>query len=1008
MGCMCTSNKQIKSQITKENVIPQIDKVEEDKNEKVIHNINAPINIINQKISYINKDSKNVNKRDNNDVLDKKIINKSTNTNNKYLDDLLENINKQNNIQLDSLNDNNMFVPDNINVNINQNNNANKLFSTINMNNSTNNINAIMLESTLQNKSQIQKELNTDMIKEIEELRNKKLEGVNYKHIFKNKEEVQQEGSTIYPSTHSESEFEKIDIINQLISECFSRKISIFKCLNNTLKMKIIRKFRKLKFEDGDIIYAQGVPARFVYIIISGFVDLYKDNISSKTFSKNNLFGIEALTNFLKKPREFTAISHETSNIFAIPRDHYFFQIWEYSRKKFRDVYDDLCHSLLIKCQKKLYINIIASYISNIENDLQYKLIDDLDLLNNPTSGDYEFLYVRKGFTFIDPTLEYNTDAAIYIIHNGEVEIEYLNDNYEPITESFSKKKRKPKDLVNQLNMKLYQDEEDSEDIIVNKTKLSFGEDTLLLKHKFPYKVKAFMTDLEVIKIKPKFFVNLYGSKYSDIIHYYIIKNAFQQHPRFRKLDEEFLRKIILHQNIFKAQRINKDSPYFNSAVPPDKIMIVLCGYLYVTQKVTKNAININKNMPYEEPYHHIILEPYQLNFTKHMHSEYSIKPEEVIRNSDNFMCLNCYYSEIETLLNERLQTASENHLAINLLKENKVFSNFNFSKLQVLVNERENRFYIEKDNVILSPDAEVDFIVVILKGSVKITKVNEPNYKFHIIYPMNTKNPPEYSSSSEGSEVVIHENYIFGLKNIFFPEKGFEMLKLTQSTNVSIIYKSAFERLTKSKDDKKLTDKISSSNPKKINRSNTLINVTDETTIENFLHYLKETILLNDYNFSIDDFIFLKHIKSQDYYDLTLARHKKNEELYFIKIFPRNKIQNRADYMKMIEQERNLCSSILNPFIVSYLDYFKQDDNIFFVYDFDNGKTLFEYFEDYNKLPDYKDVTKYYVTSIIQACDYLHSFNIVHRNIHPKYIFVSKSVSLYILLLYLYREYRS
>ena len=98
--------------------------------------------------------------------------------------------------------------------------------------------------------------------------------------------------------------------------------------------------------------------------------------------------------------------------------------------------------------------------------------------------------------------------------------------------------------------------------------------------------------------------------------------------------------------------------------------------------------------------------------------------------------------------------------------------------------------------------------------------------------------------------------------------------------------------------------------------------------------------------------------------------------------------IQNSIeDYLV---NEKKICRMIDSPFII-HLDFtFRDEYNIYFLFEYIEGLDLFKFMNITGIIPT--PLSKFYAANLILAIEYLHNKNIIHRDLKPENIMISKN----------------
>eukprot|EP00744_Colponema_vietnamica_P000936 GILI01001620.1.p1 GENE.GILI01001620.1~~GILI01001620.1.p1 ORF type:complete len:366 (-),score=46.25 GILI01001620.1:101-1198(-) len=99
-------------------------------------------------------------------------------------------------------------------------------------------------------------------------------------------------------------------------------------------------------------------------------------------------------------------------------------------------------------------------------------------------------------------------------------------------------------------------------------------------------------------------------------------------------------------------------------------------------------------------------------------------------------------------------------------------------------------------------------------------------------------------------------------------------------------------------------------------------------------------------------------------------------------------KILKKSEVIKLkqvehVKAEKDILSRISHPFIVRLHATFQDDKRLFMVMDYINGGELFSYLRREGRLPN--DSARFYAAEITLAFQYLHSLNIVYRDLKPE-----------------------
>ena len=144
---------------------------------------------------------------------------------------------------------------------------------------------------------------------------------------------------------------------------------------------------------------------------------------------------------------------------------------------------------------------------------------------------------------------------------------------------------------------------------------------------------------------------------------------------------------------------------------------------------------------------------------------------------------------------------------------------------------------------------------------------------------------------------------------------------------------------------------------------------------------------MTSKYKFNISDFDILSCLGNGSYATVFKAKEKKTGKIYSIKVIDKKIIEKEnKTYQVYVENEMlNLCNHIN---IISIYGYYEDNDNFFIVEEYcSKGDLSLFLSNNWNKLSN--DETKFIIAEIVLSLEYLHSLNIIHRDIKPQNILI-------------------
>lgn len=94
-----------------------------------------------------------------------------------------------------------------------------------------------------------------------------------------------------------------------------------------------------------------------------------------------------------------------------------------------------------------------------------------------------------------------------------------------------------------------------------------------------------------------------------------------------------------------------------------------------------------------------------------------------------------------------------------------------------------------------------------------------------------------------------------------------------------------------------------------------------------------------------------------------------------------------RLKQVEHVKAEVGILAQIIHPFIVNLLNTFQDDKRLFLLLEFVNGGELFSHLRKEGRLPDAD--AKFYAGEIVLAFAYLHSKNIIYRDLKPENLLI-------------------
>ena len=694
--------------------------------------------------------------------------------------------------------------------------------------------------------------------------------------------------------------------------------------------------FSKLKFYkfENEVVFAENMIGNYFYIILEGCFYLYKKNVLIKTIEEGKVYEINSLA--YSQKREFTAICYEPTSVLMMSRQDFVSIIWNITKVSYTSTLNLLHNSYIFSISDCSKNTIISCYISSIIHFCGFKPFIAQEIINQlDTTGTtyidkqdkqlFEYLSLEKKRYLVDPTKSINISPAIYIIISGQVLLETSD------TEDFFFDKTI-------LNL-------DEEQIKGTKCSFSFGEDTIILKQNFNYKVKA-IEDIKVLKIYPELLKCFFGEKYLNYLFYSVLKKLFSEDQELRFIPEELIYKAFTSSNkIFFFKRFSSKNIILKSDHIGNEIIVCLTGYLYSSKT------------------NEIILKPLKLLFAQYFVKEYILSPDEDILSSDYCELIICNYSDLQKTIYSNNKNISNRknfaNLASSLYNYSNYFNILSFDKLLIISEKFEKKSY-KKDDVIVYENDILDKFYLVKFGSICINKNLTSSQHLDVKSHCNIRRSNKYQARSSYKMInknrealVIYEKEGFGFKNLLISEKSIINITCLEDTEVYIINSFDFKKF--------ITPSL--------------------------LEYFTQIVSIQDDNIKLSEIYYLDKIGDWDYGEIFLTQNIRTNIYYNIRQYKRNLINSKI-CMKSLDQTKKIIKNLTHPFAVKFISFLKDDNNIFLINESISGISLkdlvFEKSLNINHI-------QFYVACITIFLEFIHKKSIICRKVNQNSIVINE-----------------
>ncbi|KAB2574724.1 cAMP-dependent protein kinase type 2 [Lasiodiplodia hormozganensis] len=139
---------------------------------------------------------------------------------------------------------------------------------------------------------------------------------------------------------------------------------------------------------------------------------------------------------------------------------------------------------------------------------------------------------------------------------------------------------------------------------------------------------------------------------------------------------------------------------------------------------------------------------------------------------------------------------------------------------------------------------------------------------------------------------------------------------------------------------------------------------------------------------YTLNDFSIQRTLGTGSFGRVHLVQSKHNQRYYAIKVLKKAQVVK----MKQVEHtndERRMLQKVKHPFLITLWGTFQDSKNLYMVMDFVEGGELFSLLRKSQRFPN--PVAKFYAAEVTLALDYLHSQNIIYRDLKPENLLLDR-----------------
>ena len=139
---------------------------------------------------------------------------------------------------------------------------------------------------------------------------------------------------------------------------------------------------------------------------------------------------------------------------------------------------------------------------------------------------------------------------------------------------------------------------------------------------------------------------------------------------------------------------------------------------------------------------------------------------------------------------------------------------------------------------------------------------------------------------------------------------------------------------------------------------------------------------------FKINDYTLIEMIGKGSFSTVYKATYKLEKQFYAVKVVSKENLLHKDDQIRM-QRELDSCAYLKHENIVSLLEFFSDDFRFFLIFEYCEGGDLLNFIHNNQRLTENQAALIF--SQIIAAISYCHSRGVVHRDLKPQNILITK-----------------
>jgi len=138
-----------------------------------------------------------------------------------------------------------------------------------------------------------------------------------------------------------------------------------------------------------------------------------------------------------------------------------------------------------------------------------------------------------------------------------------------------------------------------------------------------------------------------------------------------------------------------------------------------------------------------------------------------------------------------------------------------------------------------------------------------------------------------------------------------------------------------------------------------------------------------------LTDFVILRTLGTGSFGRVRLVQYKATGQYYAMKILKKSEVV-RLKQVEHVNNERSILSLCDHPFLVKLFGTFQDNANLYVIMEYVVGGEVFSYLKRFQRFPSY--IAKFYAAEVVLAIEYLHSKEIIYRDLKPENLLLTST----------------